>query len=551
MYLFNPADGSSSVLASNTTTYSQYALGAAGEICFIDGSGQSIDCQNTDGSTATYAVSTTPLDLELDASGNLYYLGADQTVSGDENIYLVSGQSATALLSDQSAAPPVQGNLTITAINPVTVGGTAYSVTYTRDNVGRITGNSEAINGVNHSYSYGYDQDGRLNSATIDGATTTYGYDANGNRTQVNGVAIATYDDQDRLLTYGSNSYSYTANGELLTKTDSAGTTNYTYDVLGNLLQVQLPNGNDIQYIVDGQNRRVGKEVNGTLVQGFLYQNQLNPVAELDGSGNVVEQFVYGSRLNVPDYIIKAGIEYRVITDQLGSPRLIVDSTDGQVVEEIDYDTWGNVINDTNPGFQPFGYAGGLRDSDTGLLHFGARDYDPATGRWTAKDPIGFGGGDSDLYGYVSDDPVNFFDPTGETVFITVTRTATTSDAIQGNLNAWSDVTGADVGGASLENLQTAIPAGVYPGFVRTDHDPNRIELENVLNRLHIQLHNGNFPNQSKGCFLVGKSFQNDQVIDSLIELQALNNLIQNDGSGNIEISVINGGIPSVNGIPK
>ncbi|MDH3423751.1 MAG: RHS repeat-associated core domain-containing protein, partial [Gemmatimonadota bacterium] len=68
---------------------------------------------------------------------------------------------------------------------------------------------------------------------------------------------------------------------------------------------------------------------------------------------------------------------------------------------------------DTNPGFQPFAFAGGLYDPQTGLTRFGARDYDPITGRWTAKDPIGFGGGDSNLFGYVSNDPVNTLDPSG------------------------------------------------------------------------------------------------------------------------------------------
>jgi RHS repeat-associated protein len=84
------------------------------------------------------------------------------------------------------------------------------------------------------------------------------------------------------------------------------------------------------------------------------------------------------------------------------------------VVKNIDYDSFGNIVDDTNPAFEvPFGFAGGLHDRDTGLVRFGFRDYDPDVGRWTAKDPIFFAGGDTDLYGYVLNDPVNLVDPKG------------------------------------------------------------------------------------------------------------------------------------------
>jgi RHS repeat-associated protein len=61
----------------------------------------------------------------------------------------------------------------------------------------------------------------------------------------------------------------------------------------------------------------------------------------------------------------------------------------------------------------PFGFAGGLYDSETGLIHFGARDYSPDLNRWMSKDPIRFKGGQANLYAYVGNDPVNRIDPTG------------------------------------------------------------------------------------------------------------------------------------------
>ncbi|HKU17909.1 MAG TPA: RHS repeat-associated core domain-containing protein, partial [Candidatus Saccharimonadales bacterium] len=95
------------------------------------------------------------------------------------------------------------------------------------------------------------------------------------------------------------------------------------------------------------------------------------------------------------------------------SPILIVNANTGAIVEQIGYDAWGNVISDSNPGFQPFGFAGGLYDPGTGLVHFGARDYDPQTGRWISKDPLLFAGGETSLYGYSSNDPINIVDPAG------------------------------------------------------------------------------------------------------------------------------------------
>ena len=66
---------------------------------------------------------------------------------------------------------------------------------------------------------------------------------------------------------------------------------------------------------------------------------------------------MYARRANVPDFIVKGGVTYRIISDNLGSPRLVVDTATGAVIQTMDFDEWGNVIADTNPEFQPFGYA--------------------------------------------------------------------------------------------------------------------------------------------------------------------------------------------------
>ena len=157
----------------------------------------------------------------------------------------------------------------------------------------------------------------------------------------------------------------------------------------------------------------MAKVVDGVMEQGWLYQDGLNPVAELDGSGQVVSRFVYGTSGHVPTYMLKDGVTYALLSDVRGSVRRVVEVSTGAVVQELEYSPFGRVLVDTNPGFQPFGYAGGLYDVDTGLVRFGARDYDGGIGRWTAKDPIGFSGGDANLYGYVLADPVNGVDPSG------------------------------------------------------------------------------------------------------------------------------------------
>ena len=297
---------------------------------------------------------------------------------------------------------------------------TLFDATYgPRDALGRIVDFDETVDSVSRTVEYTYDDVGRLETATEDSVlVATYAWDENGNRTSVttaSGTVSATYDEQDRLSSYGDLDYAYNENGELESVTDTvtSDVTLFEYDSLGNLRSVELPDTTLIEYVIDARGRRVGKLVDETFDHAWLYGGDLNIIAELDDQGAVVSRFVYGSSLRVPDLMVVGSTTYRLVTDQLGSVRLVVNADDGTIVQQLEYDAFGVVMVDTNPGFQPFGFAGGLYDPDTGLVRFGARDYDPNTGRWTSKDPILFNGGDENLYGYCVGDPVNLVDPTG------------------------------------------------------------------------------------------------------------------------------------------
>ncbi|MFZ1827465.1 MAG: hypothetical protein WAW42_01570 [Candidatus Competibacteraceae bacterium] len=275
-----------------------------------------------------------PVAYQYDADGLLVQAG-DLTLSRDAQHGLLTG----SILGNTTDSRSDTGFGEVSAYRTTDTGVNRLDLAYTRDALGRITQKTETLQGVVTTYAYAYDLAGRLVEVKRDGATVaTYGYDANGNRTQVNGITIATVDDQDRLLTQDGASYTHTANGELQSKTRNGQTTSYDYDVLGNLRHVTLPTGTPIGYLIDGQNRRIGKKVNGVLTQGFLYQSALQIAAELDGNGNIVSRFVYASGGNSPDYLIKNGQTYRLIKDHLGSPRLIINSASGAIEQRMDYD---------------------------------------------------------------------------------------------------------------------------------------------------------------------------------------------------------------------
>ncbi len=368
---------------------------------------------NSDFQVTAHTVNDGPATTYVYDSDGLLAQSGDLVITRSPLNSLVSGTTLEAV--KENWMYNIFGE--ITRSETLFKGSPLVMIEYTRDELGRIINKRESFGDVSNDYRYNYDKAGRLIAVTKNGVTNfSYTYDDNDNRLNVistNGTTNGTYDDQDRIMSYGNTTYSFTDNGELLSQTAPSGTTTYKYDALGNLLQVNLPDSTYIEYIVDGHNRRIGKKVNQTIVQGFIYLDGLRIAAELDGSGKVVSRFVYGTQINVPDYMIKEGVRYKIVADHLGSPRLVVNIQTGAIVQQLDYDEFGNVITDTKPGFQPFGFAGGLYDNDTKLCQFGARDYDASIGRWTTKDPIRFKGMSNNLYQYVAGDPVNRIDPLG------------------------------------------------------------------------------------------------------------------------------------------
>ena len=205
---------------------------------------------------------------------------------------------------------------------------------------------------------------------------------SNGNRVERHTPPAAQppahYDAQDRLLRYGPATYTYTANGELLQpRLAGAQTTSYHLRRgLGNLLAVALARtARTIAYAsVDGQQpprrREAGERRPGAGLA--LPRTSCSPAAQLDGSGTLGGNALSTPRVvNVPDYMVKDGVTYRLLTNPV-SVRLVVNAATGQVAQRIEYDAFGRVLSDTNPGFQPFGFAGGLYDAATGLVHFSA-----------------------------------------------------------------------------------------------------------------------------------------------------------------------------------
>jgi RHS repeat-associated protein len=262
---------------------------------------------------------------------------------------------------------------------------TSWSRAYTYDNIYQLTGVAQTGGGYNGNESYTYD--------------------AVGNRMSSLNVPSYTVDSSNRLTAKTGATYTYDNNGNTLTKTDSTGTTMYTWDFENRLASATKPGSSTVTFKYDPFGRRIEKNT-----QTYVYDGA-NLIEDLNSAGTMTSTYVYGQR--VDDLLESAG--RFVFQDGLGSIIQTEKVTSKpQVWDVFNYDSFGN--STASPAYNldnlRFQYTGRENDSETGLYYYRARYYDPATGRFLSEDPIGFSGG-TEFYAYVRSNPANWTDPSG------------------------------------------------------------------------------------------------------------------------------------------
>lgn len=207
-----------------------------------------------------------------------------------------------------------------------------------------------------------------------------------------------------------AETYSYDANGNLISKTDATGTTTYVWDVENRLTSVTLPaGGGSVTYQYDPFGRRIEK-VSPTGTTIYAYDGN-NVVEELDGGGTAVARYAQGLGIDEPLAMYRGGLSYYYNADGLGSITSLTD-TSGQIAASYTYDSFGKLTASTGTVTNPFRYTGREYGTDTGLYYYRARYYDSNAGRFISEDPIRFDA-DVNFYRYAKENPVNYKDPSG------------------------------------------------------------------------------------------------------------------------------------------
>ncbi len=308
------------------------------------------------------------------------------------------------------------------------------SANWSYDSAGRVVGVTHDVAGVISSFSYTYDAAANRISAIESAGTNSYAYDAAnrlvgashpqatnpaesfnydllGNRLSSHLSSAYTYDAANRLLQDDTYDYSYDANGNQIGRVDRSNgdTTTYSYDANNRLVGVALPDGSSASYRYDGLGRRIEKRFGAKVVR-YIYDNE-DILLELDGANTVVARYTHGPGTDDPISQSRGGASFFYHADSVGSVREISDQL-GAIVESYVYDSFGRIVGSTSGVENPYSFTGREADSESGLLFYRARYYDPSTGRFLQQDPLGFGGG-ANFYTYSLNDPVNHIDPFG------------------------------------------------------------------------------------------------------------------------------------------
>ncbi len=238
---------------------------------------------------------------------------------------------------------------------------------------------------------YDYDADGRVIEKTGSFAQTNLPQPVTGN----------TFNADNEMTAFNGTVLSYDANGNL-----TAGASNtYAWDARNHLSAIS--GANTASFVYDSLGRRMSKTI-GATATSFLYDG-LNPVQELQ-SGSPSANMLTG--LGIDEYFQRtdASGASSYLTDALGSTLALANPAAG-LATSYTYDPFGNTTM-AGSSSNPFQFSGRENDG-TGLYYYRARYYSPTFQRFVSQDPIGFAGGDFDLYGYVGNSPITLTDPLG------------------------------------------------------------------------------------------------------------------------------------------